>query len=172
MWHIWRRQYTPNPAPSVFTKFCNITSKYCIVTVPNIAPPQPTCVETRELCVWVGYVVQYVCACVYSKDIRIHIHKLAFWKNCGLRKLPALKDALKGQCHEIFCFWFFSWISFPQAPDYTIMVVSNFFDNSRRYSQLKGCHRCQQRRWQMEKTFKQKNFNSFVWTPLGSRVNT
>jgi hypothetical protein len=31
-------------------------------------------------------------------------------------------------------------------------------------SQLKVCHRCQQRRWQMEKTFKQKNFN-FVWTP-------
>ncbi len=25
--------------------------------------------------------------------------------------------------------------------------------------------------WQMEKTFKQKNFNNFVWTPLGSRVN-
>ncbi len=23
---------------------------------------------------------------------------------------------LKGQCHEIFDFWFFSWISFPQAP--------------------------------------------------------
>jgi hypothetical protein len=23
----------------------------------------------------------------------------------------------------------------------------------------------------MEKTFKQKNFNNFVWTPLGSRVN-
>ncbi len=21
---------------------------------------------------------------------------------------------LKGQCHEIFCFWFFSWISFPR----------------------------------------------------------
>jgi hypothetical protein len=27
---------------------------------------------------------------------------------------------LKGQCHEIFCFWFFSWISFPRAPDDTI----------------------------------------------------
>ncbi len=27
---------------------------------------------------------------------------------------------LKGQCHEIFDFWFFSWISFPQAPEYTI----------------------------------------------------
>jgi hypothetical protein len=24
----------------------------------------------------------------------------------------------------------------------------------------------------MAKTFKQKNFNNFVWTPLGSRVNT
>jgi hypothetical protein len=44
---------------------------------------------------------------------------------------------LKGQCHEIFCFWFFSWISFPQAPEYTIRAVSNFLENSRRYSQLK-----------------------------------
>ncbi len=78
---------------------------------------------------------------------------------------------LKGQCHEIFCFWFFSWISFPQASDYTIRTVSNFFENSRRYSQLKVCHRCQRHRWQMEKTFKQKNFNNFVWTPWGSRVN-
>ncbi len=71
---------------------------------------------------------------------------------------------LKGQCHEIFCFWFFSWTSFPQASDYTIKAVSNFFENSRRYSHLKVCHRCQ-------KTFKQKNFNNLVWTPLGSRVN-
>ncbi len=81
------------------------------------------------------------------------------------------KARLKGQCHEIFCFWFFSWINFPQASDYTIRVVSNFFENSRRYSQLKVCHRCQRHRWQMEKTFKQKNFNNFVWTPLGSSVN-
>ncbi len=49
---------------------------------------------------------------------------------------------LKGQCHEIFDFWFFSWISFPQAPEYTIRDVSNFFENSRRYSQLKVHHRC------------------------------
>ncbi len=33
---------------------------------------------------------------------------------------------LKGQCHEIFDFCFFSWISFPQAPEYTIRSVSNF----------------------------------------------
>ncbi len=77
----------------------------------------------------------------------------------------------KGQCHEIFCFWFFSWISFPQASDYITRVVSNFFENSQRYWQLKVCHRCQRQRWQMEKTFKQKNFNNFVWTPLGGRVN-
>ncbi len=66
---------------------------------------------------------------------------------------------------------FFSWISFPQASDYIIRVVSNFFENSRIYSQLKVCHRCQRHRWQMEKTFKQKIFINFVWTPLGSRVN-
>ncbi len=31
-------------------------------------------------------------------------------------------------------------------------------------------HRCRWHRWQMEKIFNQKNFNYFVWTPLGSRV--
>ncbi len=34
--------------------------------------------------------------------------------------------ALKGQRHEIFDFRFSTWISFPQAPDYTIRAVSNF----------------------------------------------
>ncbi len=58
-------------------------------------------------------------------------------------------NSLKGQCHETFCFWFFSWISFPQAPEYTITAVSNFFENSRRYSQLKVYHRCQRHRWQI-----------------------
>ena len=36
--------------------------------------------------------------------------------------------ALKGQCHEIFCFWFFSWTSVPPAPEYCIRTVSNFFE--------------------------------------------
>ncbi len=44
---------------------------------------------------------------------------------------------LKGQCHEIFCFWFFSWISPPPAPEYPIRTVTNFFENSRRHSQIK-----------------------------------
>ncbi len=66
--------------------------------------------------------------------------------------IPRLREAptalayhqLKGQCHEIFCFWFFSWISFPQ---YTIRAVSNFFENSRRYLQIKVDHRYQRHRW-------------------------
>ncbi len=56
---------------------------------------------------------------------------------------------LKGQCHEIFCFRFFSWITFPQAPDNNIRIISNFFESSRRYSQVKVHHRCQRHRWQI-----------------------
>ncbi len=44
---------------------------------------------------------------------------------------------LKGQCHEIFRFWFFSSTSLPPASEYPIRTVSKFFENSRRYSQLK-----------------------------------
>jgi hypothetical protein len=39
----------------------------------------------------------------------------------------AVATLLKGQCHEICCFWFFSWISFPPSPEYLIRTVSNFF---------------------------------------------
>ncbi len=35
------------------------------------------------------------------------------------------RNPLKGQCHEIFCFRFFSWIAFPQAPDNNIRIISN-----------------------------------------------
>jgi hypothetical protein len=52
------------------------------------------------------------------------------------------RSNLKRQCHEIFDFWFFSLISFSQAPEYTIRAVSIFFENWRRYSQLKVHHRC------------------------------
>ncbi len=44
---------------------------------------------------------------------------------------------------------------FPQASEYTITAISNFFENSRRYSRLKVHHRC----------------HNLVWAPLGSRVN-
>ncbi len=54
-----------------------------------------------------------------------------------------------------------TWISFPQVPNYTIRAVSNFFENSRRYSQLK----VQQR--QMEKIFNQKIFSLFLLDTFG-----
>ncbi len=56
---------------------------------------------------------------------------------------------LKGQCHKIFFFRFFAWITFPQAPDNNIRIISNFFENSRRYSQVKVHHWCQWHRWQI-----------------------
>ncbi len=87
-------------------------------------------------------------------------------------QLYALCVLLKGQCQEIFRFWFFSSISFPPSPKYPIKTVLNFFEHSRRYSQLKVDHRCCWHRWQMRKIFNQKNFNNFVGTPLDSRVNT
>jgi hypothetical protein len=73
----------------------------------------------------------------------------------GKRLLPhqplyrILFNCLKGQCHEIFCFWFFSCISFPQAPEYAIRTVLHFFKNLRRYLQLKVDHQYQRHRWQI-----------------------
>ncbi len=52
----------------------------------------------------------------------------------------------RGQCHEIFCRKFFLRIIFPQAPDYNIRVISNFFENLLRYFQVKMQHRSQ-RHW-------------------------
>ncbi len=43
---------------------------------------------------------------------------------------------LKGVWHEIFVFRFCSWISLPQAPEYPVVAISNFYEYSRRYSQL------------------------------------
>ncbi len=67
------------------------------------------------------------------------INNLLCWENW----LPAVNiteshhaACLKAQCHEIFDFRFFSWISFPPAQGYPIRTVSNFFENSRWYSQL------------------------------------
>ncbi len=54
---------------------------------------------------------------------------------------------LKGTVSRDFRLLVFSWISFPQSPEYTMRAVSNFFENSRTYSQLKVCHRCQRYRW-------------------------
>jgi hypothetical protein len=84
-----------------------------------------------------------------------------------LNKVKQSYSCLSWHCPLIFVFWFFSWIGFLQAPEYTIRTVLNFFQNSRRYSQLKVHHWCQ-----VEKTFNHKSFNNLIWTPLESRVNS
>ncbi len=58
-------------------------------------------------------------------------------------------DWFKGTVSRNFCFWFFSWISFPPAPEYPIRTVSNLFENLRRYSHVKVHHRYQRHRWQI-----------------------
>ncbi len=56
---------------------------------------------------------------------------------------------LKGTVSRDFLLLVFLWISFPPAPEYPIRTVSNFFEHSRRYSQVKVHHRCQRHRWQI-----------------------
>ncbi len=50
------------------------------------------------------------------------------------------RQNLEGQCHEMFCFRFFSWIIFPQGQENNIRVISNFFGTSRRYLHVKVHH--------------------------------
>ncbi len=46
--------------------------------------------------------------------------------------------SINGSRHEIFCFKFFSWISFLRAAEYPIRTFfSNFYDYSRRYLKVK-----------------------------------
>jgi hypothetical protein len=75
--------------------------------------------------------------------------QLDFWIS-KILKILSLK--LKGQCHEIFNFRFSTWNSFPQAHDYTIRAVLNFFEICRRYRNWwtggKICRRCRWYRWQ------------------------
>ncbi len=44
---------------------------------------------------------------------------------------------------------FFSWISFPPAPEYSSRTVLNFFENSWRYLQVKVHHRYQRHQWRI-----------------------
>jgi hypothetical protein len=56
---------------------------------------------------------------------------------------------LKRHCHEIFVSGFFHESVYPPAPEYPIRIVSNFCENSRRYSQVKVHHQYQRHRWQI-----------------------
>ncbi len=61
-------------------------------------------------------------------------------------------NLLKGTVSRDFLLLVFFINQFPPAPEYPIWAVSNFFENSRRYSQIKVDHRCRWHRWQMKKS--------------------
>jgi hypothetical protein len=63
--------------------------------------------------------------------------------------VQGLTRCIKGTVSREFLLLVFLWISFPPAPEYPIRAVSNFFENSRRYSQVKVHHRYQRHRWQI-----------------------
>jgi hypothetical protein len=45
-----------------------------------------------------------------------------------IEKNNTFDQSLKRHCNKIFCFRFFSWITFPQAPHNNISIISNFFE--------------------------------------------
>ena len=73
-------------------------------------------------------------------------------------KNESLAVSLKGQCHEIFDFWFFSWISFPKH----LSIPLRPFRFFRKFAEIfaaqgappvsttpvANCHRYQRHRWQ------------------------
>ncbi len=81
-----------------------------------------------------------------------------------------LPDLFKGTVPRDFRLQVFYRDRFPPRPWLYHWGHFEFFENSRRYSQLKMHHRCQGHRWQIEKILNQTNFHYFFWAPLGSRV--
>jgi hypothetical protein len=59
---------------------------------------------------------------------------------------------IKGTVSRDFLLQVFFMNHFPQAPENNVRVISNFFENSRRYSQAKVPHRCQRHQWQIMRT--------------------
>jgi hypothetical protein len=56
---------------------------------------------------------------------------------------PFICNALRGKCRELLTYCFFSWTIFFRSPDNYLNFISVFFENSRRYSQLKLHDWCQ-----------------------------
>ncbi len=80
----------------------------------------------------------------------------------------SVTHSLKGQCHKIFCFLFFSWINFPQPQSIPLGPFRIF---SKIRGDIRSSRLTTNGKWQMKKIFNLKNVNNFVGTPLDSRVN-
>ncbi len=79
-----------------------------------------------------------------DENIKIQRNKLIF--NEELKK--HFLDKLKGTVSRVFLLLVFFMNQFPPAPEYPIRIVSDFFENLRRYSQVKVHHGYQWHRWQ------------------------
>ncbi len=77
-----------------------------------------------------------------------------------LLPFQGIKSPIKGTVSRDFRLLVFTWISNPQVPEYTIRAVSFFFENSRRYSQLKVHHQRRWHRWQKEQIFEKRRVDS------------
>ncbi len=110
-------------------KFCWIEEKYNIMHDYKISEKkvqrnkntlQNLIFELWIICIFLPGILYTVHWYSFYEPIQEVINAVVwYWKTKG-------KWRKKGQCHEIFCFWFFSWISFPPAPEYSIRTVSNF----------------------------------------------
>ncbi len=81
----------------------------------------------------------------------IRVNPLAF-SLCGAYR-SSTADGLgymnRRNYSELITEWVTHFTHFTQAPENNIRVISNFFENSRRYSQFKVHKRCQRHRWQI-----------------------
>ncbi len=77
--------------------------------LPTFGP----CHQGRLGCFCLGTVDYFIVSSISHADLKMrarHLHT-ALWL-----AIVAEKSALKGQCHEIFCFWFFFMNQFPPQP--------------------------------------------------------
>jgi hypothetical protein len=85
--------------------------------------PVPLCQCCVSLSVW-QYWAPWDVAQVSQWSVQEQ-WKCSSWCACNVNQYKRayictiFLHVLKGQCHEIFDFWFFSWNSFPQAHEYT-----------------------------------------------------
>jgi hypothetical protein len=107
----------------------------------------------------------------FEPDHWIEEKKINRWKpnfdGLSPRNISGIRFVLfwifKGTVSRDFLLLVFFINQFPPSPTVSSRTVSNFFENSRRYSHLKVDHRCRWHRWQMKKIFNQKIFYNFVW---------
>ncbi len=74
------------------------------------------------------------------------------------------EKGLKVTVSRDFLLLVFSWISFPPAPEYPIRTVSNFFEISWRYLQVKVQHRYQRHWWQNCRRYYWHRWQ--IWPPV------